>query len=314
MTSSGRPCNSNKISTKTQQANPDGPGILPTAPHHLLNAFPMVNPFGGFRSQPFLPSAAVDPQAVLLQQGAALMGGPQNALARAARITGEDGPLFSSAAILPRDNADILASLLHDQQAEAVLGARSTRLGSLGSNGSYAQVITGGASRQESRGRCTTLYMPADEEMLSDHQCLLRKQIEFFEADIDDVEIVTPGRRKEVVLGQVGVRCKHCAWVPVRQRTKGAVYYPAKLKGLYQAAQNMAVSHFCEACQNIDPFVQAQLRAYNEAKSTSGHGGKQYWADGARILGVMETEDGRLRFDPSRTIRNRSRDSMKDEN
>jgi hypothetical protein len=143
------------------------------------------------------------------------------------------------------------------------------------------------------------LYLPSDDAILSDHQVLIRKQIELFAADDEDISAVTPGRRKEIVTGQVGIRCIYCAHVPIHHRTKGAVYYPAKLQGIYQAAQNMATSHLCEACDNMDPFLKAELRAYQQAKASSGHGGKQYWADSARLLGVIETEEG-LRFDPNR--------------
>jgi hypothetical protein len=163
-----------------------------------------------------------------------------------------------------------------------------------------AAQIQGGYRQPVKAPEGPLLYMPSDEDILSDQQVLLRKQIELFAADSDDVSAVTPGRRKEIVLGQVGIRCKYCAHVPIHHRSKGAVYYPAKLKGIYQAAQNMSVSHFCEACDNIDPFLKAELRAYQQAKSTSGHGGKQYWADSAKVLGVIETEDEGLRFDPAR--------------
>jgi hypothetical protein len=153
--------------------------------------------------------------------------------------------------------------------------------------------------QQERRPGGPTLYIPSDDDLLSDHQVLVRKQIEFFEAQVDDVNVVMPGRRKEIILGQVGIRCRHCAGVPVHQRTKGSVYYPAKLKGLYQAAQNMSGSHLCESCDNIDPFLKAELRAYHDGKSSAGHGGKQYWADSATVLGLVETEEG-LRFDQTK--------------
>lgn len=143
------------------------------------------------------------------------------------------------------------------------------------------------------------LYLPSDDEFLSDHQVLVRKQIELFEADEDDTNTIMPGRRKGIVLGQVGIRCRHCAKVPVHLRTKGAVYYPFRLSGLYQAAQNMAVAHLAGACFNISAYVKAQLVDYHNRKTASGHGGKQYWSDSARVLGVVETEEG-LRFDCSK--------------
>lgn len=192
-----------------------------------------------------------------------------------------------------------------------LLGAEGAA--SLGSN-VYAASLPGfGAPRTYRQPIRPTegpiLYMSSDDDILSDQQVLLRKQIELFAADNDDVNAVTPGRRKEIVLGQVGIRCRYCAHIPIHHRSKGAVYYPAKLKGIYQAAQNMAVSHFCDACDNIDPFLKAELRAYQQGKSTSGHGGKQYWADSAKVLGVIETEDSGLRFDPNRKANKKAGDT-----
>ena len=84
------------------------------------------------------------------------------------------------------------------------------------------------------------LSMSCDTEQLSEYQILVRRQLEVFEATQEDVESNTQGRKKPVVLGQVGLRCRHCAAYPLRTRGRGAVYYPAKLFGIYQAAQNMA--------------------------------------------------------------------------
>ena len=143
-----------------------------------------------------------------------------------------------------------------------------------------------------------SLGLPCDDDNLSEYQILVRKQLDVFEAQPEDVESNTQGRKRQVVLGQVGLRCRHCAGVPLRQRGRGAVYYPAKLQGIYQAAQNMASSHLCESCQSIDPGLKAKLKALRERRDTAS-GGKQYWADGARVLGLVETEDGlRLSKEP----------------
>jgi hypothetical protein len=75
------------------------------------------------------------------------------------------------------------------------------------------------------------LALSCDEEQLSEYQILVRKQLEIFEATAEDVESNTQGRKKRVSLGQVGIRCLHCASYPLRQRGRGAVYYPAKLQG-----------------------------------------------------------------------------------
>ena len=139
------------------------------------------------------------------------------------------------------------------------------------------------------------LALSCDDEQLSEYQMLVRKQLEIFEAQPEDVESNTQGRKKQVISGQVGIRCRHCAGFPLRQRGRGAVYYPAKLNGVYQASQNMASSHLCESCQCIPPALKAELRGLRDRRDTAS-GGKQYWADGARAMGLHETEDGlRLR-------------------
>jgi hypothetical protein len=168
------------------------------------------------------------------------------------------------------------------------------------------------------------LSLACDDEQLSEYQMQVRKQLEIFEALPEDVESNTQGRKKQVILGQVGIRCRHCSGLPLRQRgrcvrcvyvivllrlpypvlsqqtylllrCRGAVYYPARLQGVYQAAQNMASSHLCESCQCIPHQLKHELRGLRDRRDTAS-GGKQYWADGARAMGLVETEEGlRLR-------------------
>jgi hypothetical protein len=60
-----------------------------------------------------------------------------------------------------------------------------------------------------------SLYLSVDREMLSEYQLMVRQQLELFEAGAEDVESNTQGRKKQVVVGQVGLRCKHCAPFPL---------------------------------------------------------------------------------------------------
>jgi hypothetical protein len=48
------------------------------------------------------------------------------------------------------------------------------------------------------------LARPEDRGMLNDHLLVLRQQIEFFRATLDDIMSYTRGRNKGVALGQVG--------------------------------------------------------------------------------------------------------------
>jgi hypothetical protein len=130
---------------------------------------------------------------------------------------------------------------------------------------------------------------------LSEYQIMVRQQLELFEATANDIECNTQGRKKPVVLHQVGLRCFHCSYLPLRSRGRGAVYYPAKLQGIYQAAQNMALSHLITSCPKISPNMKNELNGLRERRDNA-NGGKQYWADGCRALGVIETENDGLRF------------------
>ena len=64
--------------------------------------------------------------------------------------------------------------------------------------------------------------------------------------------------------------------------------------GIYQAAQNMAGSHLCQSCQQIPIHIKQELQRLRQ-KRDNANGGKQYWSDGCKALGVYETDQG-LRF------------------
>lgn len=161
------------------------------------------------------------------------------------------------------------------------------------------ETTSGTASRSVDTTRMTgrrplPLFMSCDEESLSEFQCLVRKQIQLFEARSEDVESNAKGRNKPIVIGQVGIRCRHCSVLSPKSRARGATYYPAKLNGLYQAAQSMASGHLCYHCQHIPADIRQELLVLKERKSSAG-GGKKYWGDGVRVLGVIEDDSG-LRF------------------
>lgn len=118
----------------------------------------------------------------------------------------------------------------------------------------------------------------------------MRQQLEIFEATCEDVKSNTQGRKKQVVLGQVGLRCIHCAALPLKARGRGAVYYPMKLESVYQAGQNMA-GHLRESCDQIPEQIRREICEVRERRGNAS-GGKQYWAEGCRALGIYETGYG----------------------
>jgi hypothetical protein len=174
--------------------------------------------------------------------------------------------------------------------------------------------VTGGEShfpavppppKNIARHRTVLLYNQRDEEALSPYQCLVRKQIELFEAGEIDISGSAQGRNRPIALAQVGIRCIYCAPFPTKKRARGFAYFPSTLISVYQTAQNMANGHLLKHCTHIpkdtrSDLIRVRLREDSESQNTrkSAFGaGRQYWAVGLRAIGVVETEERRLRFD-----------------
>ncbi|KAL3943035.1 MAG: hypothetical protein SGARI_000074 [Bacillariaceae sp.] len=154
--------------------------------------------------------------------------------------------------------------------------------------------FNGSASSSKPKHKPLSLYMECDTDSLSEYQCLIRQQIELFAADKSEAASSVQGRNKQIVEGQVGIRCRHCAHVPSRQRQKGSMYFPTKLERIYQAAQNLSTFHLADTCKYVPDHVRKKILLLRERKSPAG-GGKRYWGEGVRCLGVTEKDSG-LRF------------------
>lgn len=138
------------------------------------------------------------------------------------------------------------------------------------------------------------LYSKSDDVTLSPYQCLVRQQMELFEASEDDVQFNISKMSKAIAVGQVGLRCRHCAVLPPFARPKAAVYYPRTLDSLYQFGQNMVKNHHCGSCMKIDEDTKNKLLHLQEERRR-GKGGRERWAEAARAMGVVEGQRG-LRF------------------
>jgi hypothetical protein len=96
---------------------------------------------------------------------------------------------------------------------------------------------------------------------------------------------------KTIVLGQVGIRCRHCAVLAQYSRPKAAVYYPRTLDSLYQFGQNMVKNHLCATCQSIPRGTKQTLMILQEERRR-GKGGRDRWAVAAREMDVVEDQHG----------------------
>jgi hypothetical protein len=143
------------------------------------------------------------------------------------------------------------------------------------------------------------LAMDCDRDSLSDYQCLIRQHMELFEATAEDSVRNVQGRNKPVVVGQVGIRCRHCA---MANNTQASLYFPTKLDRIYQAAQNLSAFHLCRDCPHLPTKAKQELVTQKERKSPAG-GGKRYWAEGVQCLGVVQVDGGLFFGKPPPTTR-----------
>jgi hypothetical protein len=144
----------------------------------------------------------------------------------------------------------------------------------------------------------SVLYTDLDDHVLNEYQCLLRKQIELFENGVDDVKGKAQGRNNPIVVGQVGIRCRHCVGLPKSARAKGAVYYSRSLPGMYQVAQVMAKAHFGPGgCKRVPADVRERLAELKLSRKKPS-GGKEYWVHCLTVVGVYEDAHQTLRFRP----------------
>lgn len=119
--------------------------------------------------------------------------------------------------------------------------------------------------------------------------------MEFFEANEDDLNMACQGRNKRLKIGQVGIRCIHCARLPPLAKTRCAAYFPSRLDVLYQAVQNIIKEHLPHLCESIPGIIRNELIKLDQKRSRVGSG-KNYWSEKALELGVVETEADGLRF------------------
>ena len=166
--------------------------------------------------------------------------------------------------------------------------------------------ISKGAGSKTSRfgynpGELIPLCVETDEAYLSEFQCLLRKQICFFEVSELDLQCSAQGRHKPISMGQVGIVCRHCAVLPPGLRQAASVYFPTKFEGIYLASQNLSTNHLMIRCGQIPEEIRSQLHQLKGKKVTTPDGGRKYWVKEVRTNGIVQTEKS-LRLSKAATL------------
>lgn len=143
------------------------------------------------------------------------------------------------------------------------------------------------------------LAMSSDKDWITPLHCFIRRHcVEVFTATAVDVATPSKGKRRPIQVGQVGIRCPHChssESSSVNQgRERGSVYYPTTIASIYNATMNLLQRHL-DACPSIPPEILSRYRDLkaDDARSATS---KKYWIDSAKSLGLVDTENGGIRF------------------
>ena len=137
------------------------------------------------------------------------------------------------------------------------------------------------------------LAMESDKYWLTPLHCYVREHcVEVFTASSIDIARPTRGKRKPIKIGQVGIRCPHCASADSKRTTweRGSVYYPTSIASVYNATMNLLQRHL-DKCSAIPNEI---LECYKTLKGDDARSGtsKQYWIESALSFGMVDTPNG----------------------
>lgn len=141
------------------------------------------------------------------------------------------------------------------------------------------------------------LAMPTDSDSLSDRQCYVRAEMcEIFAATEKDVAARHSKGAQKLVVGQVGIRCIHCAHLRPRDRAERAVCYPSSISRIYQTVADMQRFHF-EQCSCIPKRVQDIYKSLKTTRPRGVGSPQAYWVQSAKSMGLVDTGAAGIKFD-----------------
>jgi len=143
------------------------------------------------------------------------------------------------------------------------------------------------------------MYQEIDNRFISPFECLLRKELLIFEADDDDVLLSSQSRNVKV--GQVGLRCRHC--VCSARYIDRATWYPQNVKQMDSIFDIIFEQHFRVNCALIPQGLKQTLvlsqRSRDSFHLVNDRGnpfGDSYWSEQMKTLGAYEDGNGVLRI------------------
>jgi hypothetical protein len=135
------------------------------------------------------------------------------------------------------------------------------------------------------------LGIPEDKEWLSDMDCFIRRNLEVFCATAEDVDYAHQDRKYPISVGQVGIRCIHCAMAGGRVACRGnAVAFPYSINGIYEGVREFQRLHL-EQCDNLPAATRRKLEQVKGSSSLSSVL-RKYYVIAANALVMYDTPDG----------------------
>lgn len=152
-------------------------------------------------------------------------------------------------------------------------------------------------SRSWYSGRTSLALRDSDSDWLSALNCFVRDTcVEAFSATHEDVN--SPSKRGRIAPHQVGIRCCFCKHRARDDLASAAISYPVSVAGIYESVKRWQKVHV-EVCPDMPVEVKTKLEELGSVNAWIPTT-RQYWADSARSLGMVDTQEG-IRFaqDPS---------------
>mmetsp|Transcript_1661 Transcript_1661/g.3033 ORF Transcript_1661/g.3033 Transcript_1661/m.3033 type:complete len:1191 (-) Transcript_1661:3341-6913(-) len=150
----------------------------------------------------------------------------------------------------------------------------------------------GNATAMKTANGILLLSLPEDKISLSETLCIVRENIEVFIATEADVKAPAPGRKRPVVIGQVGLRCIHCRSATHQsEKVKRAVCFPSSIKRIYRTVIDMKLDHF-KACRFVPIDLKMKLEQLKATNARSTGTTMQYFVSAAKRMGMVDGSHG----------------------
>jgi len=139
------------------------------------------------------------------------------------------------------------------------------------------------------------LAIPEDKDWLSDTDCFVRNNIEVFSSTQSDVTNAAAERKRmyTIKVGQVGIRCVHCA--KATDKVRGTdVSYPHSISGICESVKEFQRVHL-DNCHNVPQDLRNASHKLGSGTASLKSVLNNYYVQAARALGLFDTQDSGVR-------------------